>query len=651
MSAPFARREICRPDDRLLAVGLFVCTLALYLRTLCPTIYWGDCGELVTVVSSLGIAHSTGYPVWCLLGKAWTYLIPFGSFVWRLNTMSAFFGALAVAALFAFARSLALSRPIAVAVAGLFAVGHTFWQQCLFAETYSLTACYTCILLWLTARWRARGCRPADLRLLAIAYGFALTNHQTNTLFLPGFVAFILWTDPTLRPIREAAIRRRWASAILPGLLPLLFYAYIPIRAHAQPAANWGDPQTPFAFFYHVTGRPYAPLMFHYSLREALQNLEQWALGLGGEYAWPVVALGVYGLIGLWRGRAADRPLALLLSWIVLADVVYTINYTIYNAYIYFIPSYVALAMLAGIGLRDLWTRIEPTISTPKRPAYAALGAACLCGLVPVQAVGHFAANDLSRNWTCLDYGRNLLKSCPPNAILINNGGDTGESAVNYLQKVEDYRTDVVLVNRGVLSGIYDIHWHRWANIWYFEQLRRKYPAADRLYADAKIRPMQALEEDVLRQIIAQAVAQDRPVAVIKPAESAQIHDGSGPKINFLSFLNRHYETAQIGLTVQVFPKKRLPAPAALLAETRRGQSSYATRGVYENLYFGDDYLTPIALDYFNADIAHARLARAQGAWEEAAAAYDRAAHLFRSQEASAGLAFCTQVRQREAKR
>ena len=154
-------------QERCVAGGLFAIALAVYLRTLCPTLYWGDCGELATAAYNLGIAHPTGYPLWCMIGKLWTLVIPFGTIVWRLNTMSAFFGALAIACFYGFLRCSGIARSIAIAASGMLAFSFTLWQQCLFCETYSMTAFYTCLLLFLAVAMespRTRRCRSAFAR-------------------------------------------------------------------------------------------------------------------------------------------------------------------------------------------------------------------------------------------------------------------------------------------------------------------------------------------------------------------------------------------------------------------------------------------------------------------------------------------------------
>ena len=137
-------------------------------------------------------------------------------------------------------------------------------------------------------------------------------------------------------------------------MLPLLCYLYLPIRAMARPDMSWGYPRTPFDLYYHITGRNYAQYMFHMPFREVWGEFVFWFLGLGRELHWGFVAFALVGIVAACVS-CKQRPLACLLTWIVAADVVYTCNYGIYNQYIYFIPSYVALGALAAMGLNSGW--------------------------------------------------------------------------------------------------------------------------------------------------------------------------------------------------------------------------------------------------------------------------------------------------------
>ena len=71
------------------------CALGLYGLTLAPTITFLDSGELTTVAWTTGIAHPPGYPLYTLISSAFIHL-PLGDPAWRMNALSALFGALAV---------------------------------------------------------------------------------------------------------------------------------------------------------------------------------------------------------------------------------------------------------------------------------------------------------------------------------------------------------------------------------------------------------------------------------------------------------------------------------------------------------------------------------------------------------------------------
>lgn len=641
----FLRRHL----DTLLALTLATLAFCIYLWTLCPTVYWGDCAELVTAAVTLGIPHPTGYPLYCLLGKAWTLLLPVGSYVWRLNVLSAVFGSLAVACCYGFARAASLSRPLAVMAAGLLAFTSTFWQQCLVTETYSLAAFFTCLLLFLAARWQARGCQATDLRRLAVAYGFALTSHQTNTLFLPGFVAFVLWSAPALRQWQDKTVRREWAKTLGLGALPLLVYLYLPLRARMHPAYNWGDIETPFAFFYHVTGRVFAVDMFHDPLWKIKLRFLSWiTTSIPSQFSWPLAALCVPGL-GLFWQRREERPLAMLLTWIVLIDIVFTLNYNIYNGYIYFIPCYIVMSVCAGRTLTALWQTLELHIEPQKRRAYAAFGAACALSLIPVQIAGH-ARVSLRGNWTCYDYSRNLLASVPPHGILIENGDDTTSFGVAYQQIVEGRRPDIIPVDRGLLRSLYDTHYRTFAGAWYFEDLTRRYPRLCALYPPYGMSAAQSLMEDPLHRIIQDAVARHVPVCVLAPAgvyvsrAVPPVCEADGKCVRLDVYLERHYDTAVVGLLTQVYAKSRQPSDAALQAETERDWRLFSLRGVFSGDLQRDPYLKPLAVSYGNGSLARARLAYGRKDYRIAAASYTDVLSLFSCDEAAQGLLRCTET-------
>src|SRR5260370_34713252 len=78
-----SRRWGRRDGGGALVLGLGF--LILYLRTLCPTVYLGDAGEICTALGTGGIMHPPGYPLFSLLGRAALVLIPWGEPAFRIG--------------------------------------------------------------------------------------------------------------------------------------------------------------------------------------------------------------------------------------------------------------------------------------------------------------------------------------------------------------------------------------------------------------------------------------------------------------------------------------------------------------------------------------------------------------------------------------
>src|SRR6185436_1600901 len=129
------------------AVAVFV----VYAAGACPTIFVGDSGELVTAVHVLGIPHPTGYPLYVLLGKLWTVILPFGSIAWRMSLFSAAAAAVACGLLCGLVSI--LIRPSsrtgdssgvipAVTAALTLAFSATFWGEANIQRVYALGALF-----------------------------------------------------------------------------------------------------------------------------------------------------------------------------------------------------------------------------------------------------------------------------------------------------------------------------------------------------------------------------------------------------------------------------------------------------------------------------------------------------------------------------
>ena len=122
-----------------LAGVLALVTFSVYARTLAPGVaaIFDDSLELQLVAFQPGIAHPTGYPLYTLLGKLFTFL-PVGDVAYRVNLFSAVAAGLAVGAWYlAIQEALAYGSPAPLparhlpAMIGALALAFTttFWSQ------------------------------------------------------------------------------------------------------------------------------------------------------------------------------------------------------------------------------------------------------------------------------------------------------------------------------------------------------------------------------------------------------------------------------------------------------------------------------------------------------------------------------------------
>ncbi|KPL19539.1 MAG: hypothetical protein AMJ92_02785 [candidate division Zixibacteria bacterium SM23_81] len=447
---------------------LAVCLpLVVYFFTLCPTIFVGDSGELVTGAYCLGIVHPPGYPLYCLVGRLMA-LLPLGNVAQRLNLLSAL--SAAVSAGLVFQLTIRLGRRMGLLAKGegvepkaswLFGPGllasllcgfaRTLWSQAVVAEVYALNLFLLLFCLLLLIWWDERGERR-HLFLFAFILGLSLAHHSTAALAIPAFLLFLLWHR---RKLFENA--RDLPIAVTFLILGGSIYLYLPLRASANPLLEWGHPVSIRGTWAHITRISYGSLS---------QGPFSWRL-LGDEIGafWHLLnqqfgpflwGLGLVGLVALFR-RAKDwlaTSLGLFLMFVVGVALLLRFPVTsrdIYLVQVFFIPAFVIVALWIGIGSGWLMSRVLVLAialgSHLRRPLGAAMGY-----LIPLLAIvplwGNFTANDRSQETLAVELGRNILDTMEPGALLFTSR-DTPTFSLAFARIVEGLRPEVSLQHTG----------------------------------------------------------------------------------------------------------------------------------------------------------------------------------------------------------
>lgn len=305
---------------RIIAATTIV-ALAAFLWRLTPGVAFWDTGAYQAAAATGGLVHPTGYPTFLILGFIWVHLLPFLDPATALNMVTAVAGALAVGAIAACAVRLG-ARPW-LAATGALAVGLTteFWATSARADPHPLHVLLALAIVLVLLRWDRRataGALGADRWLAgaALLFGVAMANHGLTAMLAPGVGVYVVTARPQVlrRP-------RAVAQAVIALAAGLAVYAYIPIRAAANPPVHHDYAPTTLALFWrYVTGADFASNMGFLSASgpgTALGNLPV-LLGHLGDWLTPPGALVAMALAGCGAVLLARRRQFRVL-WLLLA--------------------------------------------------------------------------------------------------------------------------------------------------------------------------------------------------------------------------------------------------------------------------------------------------------------------------------------------
>ena len=208
----------------LMALGVVVGTLVLYILTLAPTTQFWDTSEYIAAAKVLGIPHPPGNPLFTMMAHVWGFLPLMAGYAARINLFAATTSAVAAGCWFLVGERwlrdivpLQLPRRLcALAGAIVAATAFTVWNQSVVNEkVYTLSLLSIALILWLIVRWDDQPAGEAhDHHLLAIVYLLALTstNHMMGVLVGPVVVVLLFPPLMTNRAPTGAGRNAEWGQ-------------------------------------------------------------------------------------------------------------------------------------------------------------------------------------------------------------------------------------------------------------------------------------------------------------------------------------------------------------------------------------------------------------------------------------------------------
>ena len=384
------------PEVAWSAAAVTLVALAMYLRTMLPATGFWDTGEAQTVPYTLSIFHPTGFPLYTLVGWAWSHLLPFGGVAWRMNLLSGVCVALASGLTVLIVGQLAIERhrwtvAAAAGIAGLvFAFASEPWRNAVRADVHALHILLAALLVWLLVSWRtavAEACPRASrwLAAAALTFGLGMANHPLIGLTAFGIAAWVLLVD--------RHVWRNWRLVVACAALIALgisTYAYIYLRAviPPEPPLFYAHPNTferfrylVFAEQFHDLFDPLTSPLYNLGLKwaDAEALLEQQFIGPG----WLMAAIGASVL------AARDLKAFAFLGLLVLANVAYSMNFIDGDIARYYMLTVLVAAVCIGVGLSAIAATAARAVAEASRRTLAFAGrrrAAVVAGVLVLVA-------------------------------------------------------------------------------------------------------------------------------------------------------------------------------------------------------------------------------------------------------------------------
>lgn len=476
-----------------LITGLFV--FIVYLQTIAPSVIQIDTGELASAQALLGIAHPTGYPLFTMLGYLWT-LLPFNySTIYQLNLLAAVWCAGGVIFFIYTMREFLLNISLFVtsktektiqspkkkkgkevkvvnvpqttevkipefviyfsSIFGGLILGFskTFWFQSTSVEVYSLHILLISLILFTLIRAYVNSKKYNSYNywfLFSIALAFGFSNHMTTLLILP-LTAYLYFS---LFGVKKESIIRLGLMLLIFFPLLIAVYSYLPIRAAQNPVINWGNPIDLERILRHVSGKQYQVWLFS-SFDSAKKQFSFFISNLPIE----ITIHLILSIIGLIVSLINFRKLFFIASILFVSTVLYSINYDIVDIDTYFLLAYFATSIFSVIGIIQIFEWLN------HKHIKFALPSIVIIVFLAVHILLTYNKVDQTDIYVFEDYTKEILRASDENSIIFSYQWDFFLSASYYFQFVENYRKDVVVIDKELLR-----------RSWYYKQIETAYP-------------------------------------------------------------------------------------------------------------------------------------------------------------------------------
>jgi hypothetical protein len=394
-------------------------TGVLYWNTVHPGVGpYLDSVEAQIVVQVTGVLRAPGDPLYLLLGKLFTTLVPISNLAFRLNLMSA----VCSVGIVVLVQRLVyyLTEDVLISLLGALILGGAvrFWYQATYTELYPPYVLLVVAWFFLLVKWMQTR-RPVFYFASAAIYALSFGINVPAIVFLPAWLWGVLTTDHRIltRP-------RNLALTALIVLLAASQYLYGPLRALlTEPAFCNYCPETWAEVPDFLSGRQWWGITFGVQSKFWLQR---WA-DTGHQIALQFWPLGMMvGAVGLWNLLREQTRLAMTFALALGGVWFFVVSYDVVDWSDFLTPFYTLYAPMIALGVRDGWRWLKEALAGwtagwrrfARRSILAASVAFAVILLVATYR-NNYPLVDQSENTAWHAWSRDLLVQMEPGAWLL----------------------------------------------------------------------------------------------------------------------------------------------------------------------------------------------------------------------------------------
>lgn len=406
----------------IFGAGAFLLPLGLYVKTLAPTYIPVDSAEFALCMHFWGMCHPPGFPMYVIVGKIFTSLLPFGTVIYRANLMSAVFGALTILLVYLTQVELKVKKVFALFFALILSVSSAFWEFSVSADVFTFATFWIAMVFFLSFKKRFF---PA-----VFALGLSASHFYISAVLLP----IIYWYFEGFKfKLRDFL----YSSAVfILGFFPQgLMY----MRMQQNPEINWAHVQGMAGFIDYMRRREFGNIflianpVLKFSILKFFKHIWVFLVHIFVNFGiiLPLLAI-VSGILGFFRDKkysllTVSFLVVIITQLFLLSTIDPTDSESPFQITKFYLAAFVPAVLMFGLAFQEIAKKFFEDDFLP---------AIFLGALLIVFLLASYKANDLSKIYFSQDLVLDSLEQLPKDAVVITvshvfNFGSKYEQLVN----------------------------------------------------------------------------------------------------------------------------------------------------------------------------------------------------------------------------